>query len=76
MWKQGHHTLCYLDDFVGVVKTTQEAEAVYAEIMCVTAELGLELSHQKCVPPSTEVDWLGYSVSTTEMTITIPEDRL
>ena len=71
MRKWGHHTLCYLNDFVGVAKTTQEAEAAYAEIISGTAELRLKFSHQKCVPPSTD-----FSVSTTEMTIKIPQDRL
>ena len=76
MRKRSHHTICYLDDFVGDAATAKEAKAAYADIIKVTAKLGLDLSFQKCVPPSTEVEGLGFSVSTTEMTIKIPDDRL
>lgn len=54
----------------------EEAEAAYTDIIKVTAELGLDLSSKRCVPPSTEVEWLSFSVSTTDMTIKIPDDRL
>ena len=76
MRKKGHHTLCYLDDFVGVAKSYETAYKAYNDLLAVTAELGLELSPAKCVPPSTDVEWLGFSVSTTNMTIKILHDRL
>ena len=76
MRRRGHHTLCYLDDFVGAAADATTAERAYADILRVSVELGLELSHGKCVPPTTEIDWLGFHLSTTKMSITIPEDKL
>lgn len=36
--------------------------------------LGLQLSIQKCVPPTTSVEWLGYHIDTVK--ISIPQQKL
>ena len=67
---------CYLDDFVGAEKTEIEAQGTYKEVISVTSHLGLELAPAKCTPPTTQLTWLGYTVNTLDMTVTIPEVKL
>ena len=67
---------CYLDDFVGAEQTKDESRDTYEEVLKLTAYLGLDLSHSKCTPPTTCLTWLGYTVNTLEMTVTIPELKI
>ena len=74
--KLGHFAKCYLDDFAGAAGTRQWAEAAYAAFKRLARELGLDLAEDKCVPPTTELEWLGFKISSIHMSITIPEDKL
>ena len=76
MRKKKHHVHCYLDDFVGVAATKQQADRAYADFTRLAAQLGLELSPSKCIPPTKEIEWLGFHISATNMTVTIPRTKL
>ena len=76
MRSKGYHTLCYLDDFVGVEASLQQANNAYHNFLSLAASLGLQLSPQKCIPPTRSLEWLGFHVSTHNMTVTIPQDKL
>lgn len=71
-----HHCLAYLDDFAGCDRNISRAMQGYHAFISLAEHLGLQLSHNKCVPPSTSVEWLGYQIDTTKMTISIPEAKL
>ena len=66
----------YLDDFVGAEQFKEDAEKTYKEVTQLTSHLGLELSLSKCIPPTTCLTWLGYTVNTIAMTVTIPELKI
>ena len=74
--KRGHFVHCYLDDFVGVAPTKEKALDAYRDIITLTEELGLRLAPKKCTPPSKEIEWLGFRLSVTDMSVTIPADKL
>ena len=74
--KMGHFALCYLDDFVGVASTHESAMKAYNDLMDITKKLGLELSIPKCVPPTKQLEWLGFVVNTESMRIEIPTEKL
>lgn len=74
--KAGHWGLAYLDDYCGAAASEQEAKDAYEAIHKITEFLGLELSADKCAPPSKQMDWLGFHFDTDQMTITIPQDKL
>ena len=60
----GHHTLSYLDDFIGVV-TPDIAWQAYDYCGHLLAELGLEESLSKACPPATIQTCLGMQFDTT-----------
>ena len=60
--KRGHFVHCYLDDFVGVAPTKQEAHRAYQDCINITEQLGLALSPAKCTPPSKAVQWLSFDI--------------
>lgn len=74
--KQEHHCLAYLDDFAGCELDYHKANSGYTAFIQVTQRLGLQLSKEKCVPPTTTIEWLGYQVDTRRMSIAIPPKKL
>lgn len=74
--QENHHCLAYLDDFAGCHSNQQHASNGFKAFTTLADHLGLQLSHSKCLPPSTCVEWLGYKIDTNAMTISIPEDKL
>lgn len=76
MRKKGWNVLAFLDDFAGVQASEEEAKAAYEDFIQLTATLGLQLSLDKCAPPSQCVEWLGYDVSTITMTVAIPQEKM
>ena len=67
---------CYLDDFVGVAPDRSQANAAYHDMLDVAARLGLELSPEKCQPPTKQIEWLGFNISADDMQLTIPCEKL
>lgn len=76
MASNSHHCLAYLDDFAGCDANLSRASAGFDCFISLAAHLGLELSKEKCVKPTTEVEWLGYHIDTVLMTISIPQAKL
>ena len=73
---KGHHALAYVDDFCGAAADGNKAQQAYNDFQTLANELGLTLAPDKCSPPSTEMDWLGFTVNTEIMSVTIPPDKL
>lgn len=76
MRKKGWVTLAFLDDFAGVQKSKQEAWNAYRQFLELAKDLGLTLAQDKCAPPSQVIEWLGYQVDVSAMTVTIPSKKL
>lgn len=76
MAARGHHMSAYLDDFGGCHRSKNEAERAFKDFRTITAQLGLTLAEKKSVAPVTKMEWLGYSVDTLDMSITIPTTKL
>ena len=74
--KKGVWSKCYLDDFVGVEADTVTANKSYEAVKVVTSELGLDLAQQKCTPPAKVATWLGYTIDTGNMTVSIPSIKI
>ena len=72
----GIKTLCYLDDFVGVASSEQQAVKDYQQAMNLLKYLGLEISTHKCVPPTTRLTWLGFEIDSLNMSIEISQQKL
>lgn len=76
MANRGFSILAFLDDFAGCEDSFERASQAYSTFVQISAELGLQLAMDKCQSPTTRMQWLGYDVSSIDMTITIPTDRL
>lgn len=76
MATRGFRVLAFLDDFAGVEDTYEKASKAYKTFLDLAAALGLELSHEKCQPPATSMQWLGYNINSEEMYISIPAEKL
>lgn len=76
MGQAGYHSLAYLDDFAGAYKDLQEAAEAYQHFFALADSLGLQLAKSKCVAPTKNIEWLGYKVDTTAMTVSIPQQKM
>ena len=68
-------TLVYLDDFGGA-EHADRAVAAFNNLGWVLEHCGLEEAHEKAVPPSTKMDWLGVCFDTVEWTMSIKPGKL
>ena len=66
----------YLDDIVVVTADEQEGLRQYAIVRDLLAELGLPEATEKTQMPANKVRWLGISIDTNEMSLSIPHDKL
>ena len=76
MSTEGFSTLAYVDDFCGVQASESHATTAYVSFANLTDTLGLKLAPDKCAPPSTKMEWLGFLFDTEEMSITLPPHKL
>ena len=76
MAKRGSWSLAYLDDYCGAAPTRAAAQADYKAFLALADRLGLVLASQKCMPPTTNLEWLGFELDSVSMTLTIPTAKL
>ena len=76
MEKAGFNSFCYLDDFAGVESTQEKAAAAFKCFLTLTSSLGLDLSLDKCSPPTLSLRWLGYNISSATMRVEIPKEKM
>ena len=74
--QKGIKSLCYLDDFVGVAKSMDQAISDYKAALELLEYLGLETSPNKCVPPTQILTWLGFQLDSVKMSIHLPKQKL
>lgn len=70
------YALAYLDDYGGCDTTLKQATDSYNTFKDVCKTLGLQLAEQKCSPPATKMEWLGYQVDSVKMSVAIPANKL
>lgn len=76
MRKEGHTIYAYLDDFAGCAPTQNQARQAYRYFITLLNDLGLALALEKCQEPAQRVTWLGYTVDTRTMAVSIPTPKL
>lgn len=76
MAKDGHFTIAYLDDYAGCHQDHQAAMDAFNHFKELTASLGLNLAGHKCVPPTPNIEWLGYAIDTNNMSVAVPKRKL
>lgn len=76
MAKKGYHLLAYLDDFGACFASKLQAEESFRAFHDLAQRLGLTLAEEKSVPPSHLMEWLGYTVDSGKMAISIPQTKL
>ena len=66
----------YMDDFCGVggQDVTKVSEDFHA-ILRVAKECGIPISERKNVPPTTKLEYVGFTIDTVGMSISIPEAK-
>ena len=62
----------YLDDFAVVGETEEECREGQAILINVLRHLGFSVAWDKLVGPSSEVDFLGITINTTKMNLSLP----
>ena len=76
MSTEGFQSLAYIDDFCGIQHTQAHAQTAYEAFSSLTDTLGLKLAPDKCAPPATQMEWLGFLFDTKAMSITLPSQKL
>ena len=75
--RQGLTLLNYIDDFFGgVALSKSSADSHFSQLQALLARLGLHEATHKCSPPSQVMVWLGFKFDSTDMTVTLPSDKL
>jgi hypothetical protein len=70
--QEEHAAIPYIDDFVGASPSRDKAAVAFDRSAQLFAELGLQEAEDKCVPPSTQLTWIGVNFNTATMEMTIP----
>ena len=70
------YSLPHTDDFAGAAHMREHAQQAHIDLIKITKALGLQLPPAKCGPPTTEIEWLGFFVMTTEMRVEISKGKL
>lgn len=76
MRSAGYNCLAYVDDFAGVQSSYGEAMNAFDYFHDLCQKLGVVIVHDKSARPSTEMEWLGYTVDSNEMCVRIPPPKL
>ena len=73
-----HNIECFVfyDDYVSAESTILEAWESYLYMIKLLFSLGLDLSYEKCVPPTKNLTWIGFDFSSEDMTVKIPQVKL
>ena len=74
--RHGSHLVGYIDDFAAAQPHDLADEGYHYLITLLRDELGIELSMDKCMPPSTHQIFLGLELDTVLMSLTIPQHKL
>ena len=72
----GHSVLAYVDDFCGSHRNFHQAMTAFADFEALCEHLGLKLAPEKSTFPTTSLEWLGFRLSTVDMMVTIPKEKL
>lgn len=72
----GCKILANLDDYVSCHTDVKKATSQYEEFLQLAQRLGLKLAAEKCQPPSTKIQWLGFAIDSEEMSVSIPKAKL
>lgn len=74
--KQGHTILAYLDDYASCHASYHQAVLGYRTFLSTAEDLGLDLASHKCIPPTHVIEWLGYTIDSVNMTVSIPNTKM
>ena len=75
MSQEGHSIWNYIDDFL-CVSLPSKIGQTFTRLQELLQELGLTVSVNKLVPPSTRVTCLGIQVDTENLSVSIPTEKL
>ena len=73
---EGIKARMYLDDLVVVAPSRDIAQRQYDRVLRLLGELGLPEAEGKSQPPSNNITWLGINICSTDMSLSIPDDKL
>lgn len=74
--KEGHSVLAYLDDYASCHASLHQATLGFEAFISTAKELGLDLATHKCVPPTNIINWLGYTIDSNKMQVSIPAVKM
>lgn len=74
--KEGHTVLAYLDDYASCHSSLAKAQEGFDNFISTAKELGLDLAIHKCVQPTNKIEWLGYSIDSNKMEVSIPVTKM
>lgn len=76
MAKEGHTILAYLDNYASCHASHHQASIGFQGFIATTERLGLDLARHKCVAPTHVIEWLGYTIDSRNMTVSIPKEKM
>ena len=77
MSRLGFDKVCgYIDDFIVFGETIDECLLAQTTLMTLLGDLGFNVSWRKCSPPSRKIRYLGIDIDSTNMSLSLPKDKL
>ena len=70
------NVISYIDDFIVVESSRDRCVQSQAVLFELLGSLGFEVSWSKCSAPTTKVRYLGIDFDSTDMTLSLPNDKL
>lgn len=66
----------YLDDLITLAPDEKTAWDHHIEVLTLLKQLGLPVAEEKIQVPSRAVQWLGININTSDMTLSIPTEKI
>ena len=74
--RRGRKCVCFLDDFLIVCDTYEECRDAILQLIHLLCKLGFWINYQKVEGPSQRLTFLGITLDTIAMTLSLPPEKL
>ena len=71
-----HSVFVYLDDWLIIADTQAECQRALNTLLTLLRQLGFSISYSKVEHPTTRLTFLGISIDSVEMTLSLPTDKV
>ncbi len=76
MQRRGRNCICFLDDFLIICSTYEECQEAMRQLITLLRKLGFWINYSKVEGPAQSLTFLGITLDTVAMTLSLPDNKL